>query len=83
MEGALGLFPGQGAGSHMLQLKILHATTKASGSQINKYFLKSYYISDEKGAGEEMKGTMTDSGGTGTEKRLDREDMTGERQVAS
>ena len=30
-----------------------------------------------------MKGTMTDSGGTGTEKRLDREDMTGERQVAS
>ena len=29
--------PGQGTGSHMLQIKVLHATTKAWHSQINKY----------------------------------------------
>ena len=34
--GGLGLIPGQGTRSHMLQLKILHAATKTQHSQINK-----------------------------------------------
>ena len=40
--GDLGLIPGQGTRSHMLQLKILHATTKTQGSQVNNktHFLK-------------------------------------------
>ena len=36
--GGLGLIPGQGTKSHMLQIKILHAATKTWCSQIN--FLK-------------------------------------------
>ena len=35
-----GSIPGQGNRSHMLQLKILHATTKTCHNQINKYVLK-------------------------------------------
>ena len=35
--GGRGSIPGQGTESHMLQLKILHATTKTWSSQINKY----------------------------------------------
>ena len=38
--GDLGLMPGQGTRSHMLQLNIPKATTKTWCSQINKYFLK-------------------------------------------
>ena len=35
----LGLIPGQGTRSHVLQLKILHATTQTQHTQIiNKYF---------------------------------------------
>ena len=34
----LGSIPGQGTRSHMLQLKILHSTTKTRSSQMNKYF---------------------------------------------
>ena len=34
--GGLGLIPGQGTRSHMLQLKILPAQTKTQHSQINK-----------------------------------------------
>ena len=33
--GGMGLIPGQGTRSHLLQLKILHAATKAWCSQIN------------------------------------------------
>ena len=36
--------PGQGAISHMSQLKILHASTKTRCSQINKYFKKSWAV---------------------------------------
>ena len=36
----LGLIPGQGTISHMLQLKILRATAKIQHRQINNYFLK-------------------------------------------
>ena len=36
-----GSSPGQGTRSHMLQLKILHATTKVwQSNKINKYFKK-------------------------------------------
>ena len=35
--GGLGSIPGQGTRSHMLQLKILHATIKTRCSQINKF----------------------------------------------
>ena len=34
-----GSIPGEGARSHMLQLKILHITAKTQCSQINKYIL--------------------------------------------
>ena len=35
--GGLGSIPGQGARSHMSQLKILRAATKTQLSQLNKY----------------------------------------------
>jgi len=35
--GGMGLIPGQGTRSHLLQLKILHAATKAWCSQINSF----------------------------------------------
>ena len=35
-----GLTPGQETRCHMLQLKIPHATTKTSHSQVSKYFKK-------------------------------------------
>ena len=38
--GGTGSIPGQGTRSHMLQLKILHASTKTQCSQINKLTLK-------------------------------------------
>ena len=48
-QGAWGLIPGQGTGSHMMQLRVhleqlktLHATTKTQRSQI-KIFLKTYF----------------------------------------
>ena len=37
--GGLGSIPDQGTRSHMLQLKLLHATTKTQDSQ-KKYFLE-------------------------------------------
>ena len=38
--GGLGSIPGRGTRSHMLQLKILHASTKNGHSQINKIIKK-------------------------------------------
>ena len=35
----LGSIPGQGAGPHMLQLKILHAATKTQHGHIKNFFL--------------------------------------------
>ena len=39
-EGGLGSIPGQGTRSHMLQLKIAHATAKSQHHQIKNTFLK-------------------------------------------
>ena len=37
VQGGLGLIPDQGTRPHLLQLKILYATTKTQSSQINKF----------------------------------------------
>ena len=46
-RGGRGLFSirDQGTRSHMLQVKIPHATVKTRHSQINKYFLKDFGFS--------------------------------------
>ena len=46
-----GSIPNQGIRSHMLQLKILHATRKTGSSQINRYFKKRERDAKRKTAG--------------------------------